>query len=112
MNYDQEGKENFVMTKNMEGEIEISSSRDRKTSRRINLLDLNTEAPSVIFEGNYGAKIPFKKIHESSDSLIIQQEAWPSLDVITVNKKNGVFVRMASGIAGGTYVIAEKGQLD
>lgn len=112
MNYGREGNDNFVMLKNLEGEIRISSAKDRKTSRRINLLDLDTDSPQVIFEGNYGARMPFKKIYESSDYLVIQQQAWPSLDVITINKKNGVFVRMASGIAGGTYVIAEKGQLD
>ena len=113
MNYGQEGKANFIMHNSLEGKIQISSSsRDKKIPCRINLLDLDTESPSVIFEGVYGARMPFRKLYEDSDSLIIQQQAGSSLDVITINKKNGVFVRMASGITAGTYVIAEKGQLD
>lgn len=112
MSYGREGKANFVMHKNLEGEIKISSSKENKTPRKINLLDLDTDAPSVIFEGGYGAKMPFRTVFEDAESLVIKQQAGSSMDVITINKKTGVLVRMASGVLGGTYVVAEKGQLN
>lgn len=114
VNYGREGNANFLMANNLEGKIQISSSNsdNKKMPRRINLLDLDTDSPSVIFEGVSGARIPFRRLYEDQHSLVIQQQAGSSLDTITINKANGVFVRTASGIVVGTYAIAEKGQLD
>lgn len=111
INYGREGIENFSIYKNHEGRIISSTDIDGKFPRRINILNLDTDSPSVLFENFYGVPVLFSKIYESSEAIIIMRGVSVSRDIITINKKNGVFVRMASGIVAGTYVVAEKGQL-
>lgn len=88
---------NFLFSDHMTGTLLESSNKSGK-GQPISFVNMNTNAPSVVF-GKSGVSSPMKKIFESDEIVVIQLVASGSgsVDTFLIEKKTGRFARSALG---------------
>lgn len=104
-----QGVPGFAMANNLSCNVLYSTDKSG-IGKKLSLLDLETDSPKVLFEGEFSSTYPMKKIDEFDGALSMQWVSTSgSLDTIYLNKKTGVFLRAMMGNAVGEYIVAQKG---
>ena len=88
---------NFLFSNHMTGTLLDSSEKSEK-GPSVSFVNMNTNAPSVVF-GKSGGSSPMKKIFESEEIVVIQLVASGSgsVDTFLIEKKTGRFARSTLG---------------
>jgi len=107
------GMSGFMMADHLAATI-VKSTDTSEVGRKLTFVNVNTDAPMVVFET--GLQSPLKKVHEDNTSmtLVLVGSGTGSVDAFVIDKTTGLFARgtaTAASTAAGIRAHAAVGSL-